>query len=53
VVAERHKLYTFDYKTGKISFIGRTCPKCGKVMAKHSDRFACGYCGYTIFVKGK
>ncbi|MCS7368977.1 MAG: 30S ribosomal protein S27ae [archaeon GBS-70-058] len=50
-MAERHKLYSFDYSTGKIGFLGRICPKCGKVMATHHDRFNCGYCGYTIFVK--
>ena len=28
---------------------GRMCPKCGKRMAEHQDRFACGNCGYTEF----
>jgi len=29
------------------------CPKCGQgvFMAKHEDRYSCGQCGYTEFLK--
>lgn len=31
----------------------KNCPKCGTAifMAKHKDRWACGQCKYTEFVK--
>ncbi len=31
---------------------GRPCPKCGPgtKLGKHSNRFACGKCGYTEMV---
>ncbi len=32
-----------EYKQSK------ACPKCGSRMAEHSDRYACGKCGYTEF----
>ncbi|MEM2136742.1 MAG: 30S ribosomal protein S27ae [Candidatus Methanomethylicia archaeon] len=51
-MVERHKLYNYDYNSGKISFVGMKCPRCGRVMANHKDRFACGFCGYTIYNKG-
>ncbi|HDR53069.1 MAG TPA: 30S ribosomal protein S27ae [archaeon] len=43
--------YTVD--AGKVVRQGRFCPKCGPgvVMARHSDRFHCGKCGYTEFLK--
>lgn len=50
-MAERYKLYKYDYSSGKINFLGRKCPKCDRVMANHKDRFSCGYCGYTVFIK--
>ncbi|MCX8168788.1 MAG: 30S ribosomal protein S27ae [Candidatus Methanomethylicia archaeon] len=50
-MAERHKLYKYDYSTRKITFLNRYCPKCNRVMANHKDRFTCGYCHYTVFVK--
>lgn len=28
---------------------GRMCPKCGKRMGEHKDRFSCGGCGYAEF----
>lgn len=31
---------------------GKMCPKCGRRMAEHENRFACGNCAYTEF-KGK
>ncbi|RLF13748.1 MAG: 30S ribosomal protein S27ae [Thermoprotei archaeon] len=50
-MAERHKLYEYDYSTGTIKLKNKLCPRCGKVMAKHSDRWACGACGLTIFTR--
>ncbi len=43
-----------DYYTvedGKLVRNHKECPKCGPgtFMAKHSDRQACGKCGYTEF----
>jgi len=32
---------------------GRHCPKCQARMADHSDRLACGKCGYTEFKQKK
>ncbi len=32
---------------------GRQCPKCYSRMADHSDRYACGKCGYTEFKQKK
>lgn len=32
---------------------GRGCPKCQSRMAEHSDRYACGKCGYTEFKQKK
>jgi ribosomal protein S27AE len=29
----------------------KLCPKCGRRMAIHSDRMACGYCSYTEWEK--
>ena len=31
----------------------KTCPKCGSgvFMAKHKDRYTCGTCHYTEFIK--
>ncbi len=55
-MAERHKLYEYDYKTGKIRLKNRTCPKCGRVMAFHKKpvpRWHCGYCGYVEYVSSK
>jgi small subunit ribosomal protein S27Ae len=32
---------------------GRICPKCGKRMAEHQNRFSCGNCTYTEFKSNK
>ncbi|MGC9114755.1 MAG: 30S ribosomal protein S27ae [Fervidicoccaceae archaeon] len=51
-MAEIHKLYEFDYKTGKIKLKNRKCPRCGGVMGFHKEpvpRWYCGACGYTEF----
>jgi ubiquitin-small subunit ribosomal protein S27Ae len=29
----------------------KMCPKCGVRMGAHSDRYACGRCGYTEWKK--
>jgi len=53
-MAERYKLYEFDYKTGKIRLKNKICPKCGRVMAFHKypvPRWHCGYCSYVEYVK--
>jgi small subunit ribosomal protein S27Ae len=33
--------------------VKKQCPRCGPgiMMAEHKDRFACGKCGYTEFIK--
>jgi small subunit ribosomal protein S27Ae len=33
--------------TKKYDAAGKFCPKCGVRMGSHSDRYACGRCGYT------
>ncbi len=45
------KLY--DASGGQIKRLNRSCPKCGSsvFMAKHKDRWTCGSCAYTEFVK--
>ena len=48
-MATRHKLYEYDYEKGTIRLKNKLCPRCGKVMARHSDRWACGSCQFTIF----
>jgi len=51
-VATRYRLYEFDYGEGTIKLKNRLCPRCGKVMARHSDRWTCGGCAFTIFERG-
>jgi small subunit ribosomal protein S27Ae len=53
-VAEIHKLYEFDYEKGTIRPKNRKCPRCGSIMAHHTqpvERWHCGKCGYTEFVQ--
>ncbi len=48
-----HKLYEYDYNTGKIRLKNRRCPRCGSIMAHHKvpiPRWHCGKCGYTEFI---
>ncbi len=48
-----HKLYEYDYETGKIRLKNKKCPRCGRIMAFHKKprpRWHCGYCHYTEFV---
>lgn len=37
----------------KVTFVRKCCPRCGPgfILAEHSDRAACGKCGYTEFKK--
>ena len=51
MMVKRHQLYEYDYNLGKISLNRKSCPRCGRVMAKHGNRYSCGYCGYTIYIK--
>jgi len=55
-MAHVHKVYEYDYKTGKIKLKNKKCPRCGSIMAHHLkpvERWACGKCGYTEFVTSK
>lgn len=52
-MAERHKLYEYDYKSGKILLKNKKCPRCGSVMALHkvpTARWHCGKCNYVEFI---
>jgi len=47
-------LYEVDYNQGTIKPKNKKCSRCGRMMAKHmkpSPRWACGYCGYTEFIR--
>ncbi|RLE70906.1 MAG: 30S ribosomal protein S27ae [Thermoprotei archaeon] len=49
-----HRLYEYDYETGRIKLKNRRCPRCSSIMAHHMkpvERWHCGKCGYTIFVR--
>lgn len=53
-MAHVHRLYEFDYETGKIKLRNKKCPRCGSIMAHHMvpvERWHCGKCGYTEFVR--
>jgi len=43
----------YEVKGDKFVLKKRHCPRCGPgvLMAEHSDRTACGRCGYTEFSK--
>jgi len=50
------KLHTLYEAAGsELKRKNKTCPKCGKgvFMAKHSNRWTCGKCGYTEFESKK
>lgn len=52
-MAHVHKLYEYDYETGKIKLKNKKCPRCNSIMAYHKkpiERWACGKCGYTEFI---
>ena len=49
-----NKVYSLYEKDGdKVKNKTKTCPKCGAgvFMAKHGNRYTCGKCGYTEFIK--
>jgi len=58
-----HKFYELVEEKGKGKAKGgwklerkrKTCPRCGAgvFLAEHKDRYACGKCGYTEFIKVK
>jgi len=37
----------------KLIKLKRQCPRCGRFMAEHDNRWTCGYCSFTIFKKGE
>ncbi|MBA3750238.1 MAG: 30S ribosomal protein S27ae [Nitrosopumilus sp.] len=43
----------YKVKDTTVERIKRECPRCGKgiFMAEHKDRYTCGKCGYTEFIK--
>ena len=49
-----HKVYEYDYGSGRIRLKNKKCSRCGVVMAFHlkpTPRHACGRCGYTEFIR--
>lgn len=51
-----HQNHTLSYKYKQYSSNkknGKECLKCGAgvFMAQHKDRYSCGKCGYTEFLK--
>lgn len=49
VISKKFKYY--DISSDKINRKNPFCPRCGEgvFMANHSDRHACGSCGYTVW----
>ena len=49
-------LYEVDSVKGTIKLKNRKCPRCGNIMAYHKspvERWTCGSCAFTDFVKAK
>ena len=49
-------LYEVDSDKNTIKLKNRKCPRCGSIMAFHMnpvERWTCGSCAFTDFVKGK
>lgn len=49
-------LYEVDSQKGTIKLKNRKCPRCGNIMAYHKipvERWTCGSCSFTDFVKAK
>lgn len=49
-------LYEVDSQKGTIKLKNRKCPRCGNIMAHHKtpvERWTCGSCSFTDFVKAK
>ncbi|MBI2547414.1 MAG: 30S ribosomal protein S27ae [Candidatus Aenigmarchaeota archaeon] len=46
----QHKYFTV--KEGTVERTRRYCPRCGtSILAQHKNRFSCGKCTYTEFLK--
>ncbi len=43
----------YSVKEGKVERLRKACPRCGDGtwMAFHKNRYYCGKCGYTEFIK--
>lgn len=43
----------YQIKENKLEKNNKFCPKCGEgiFLAKHKERFTCGKCEYTEFIK--
>jgi small subunit ribosomal protein S27Ae len=53
-LVKAHELYEVDYAAGTVKPKNKKCSRCGRMMAKHmkpSQRWACGFCGFTEFIK--
>lgn len=49
-------LYEIDSAKSTIKLKNQKCPRCGSIMAFHKspvERWTCGSCSFTDFVKGK
>ena len=49
-------LYEVDSQKSTIKLKNRKCPRCGSIMAFHKapvERWTCGSCSFTDFLKGK
>ncbi|MEM2896453.1 MAG: 30S ribosomal protein S27ae [Candidatus Bathyarchaeia archaeon] len=47
-------LYDLNLEKGTIKLKNKKCPRCGSIMAFHKspiERWTCGACSYTDFVK--
>ena len=47
-------VYEVDYNNWTIKLKNKKCPRCGSIMAHHKkpvERWHCGKCGYTEFIK--
>lgn len=43
----------YEVAEGRLKKLRRECPRCGRgvFMAQHENRYTCGRCGYTVFLK--
>jgi small subunit ribosomal protein S27Ae len=49
-------LYEIDEKKGTAKLRNHKCPRCGNIMAFHKnpvERWTCGSCSFTDFIKSK
>lgn len=54
--ARLSSLYEVDGQKGTVKLKNRKCPRCGNIMAYHKvpvERWTCGSCSFTDFVKAK